>query len=106
MKLEFEKDIPSFIGKSLTEKYKLRKIAKSIDPTIDRLELWGSIVAGLLIGLLLTFVPRYFSLTTPNSLFLSLLLLIVIAAANQLFKSMFITHRVRKALEINLNQNA
>ena len=97
MKLEREKDIPAFQGKSRSERSTLRREAFARDRSL----VWISCLGGAMMGPILAlsgWVARHFGLQSSWLPFIGIYLALAIPFL-MLFRSLFITPRVRKALE-------
>jgi hypothetical protein len=95
MKLERERDIPALKGKSWREKMALRGKARDRDISILRLEILGYLLFIVPMVVVETrLLPRLFSV-----LVFVVIYLVFSTPACMLFRSLFITPRIRRALE-------
>lgn len=95
MKFEREVGIPELKAKTAKERRTLREQARTADPTIRKLELFG-----LVMFLFFTEVARWISeAIRPHSLILWLAIYLVLAIPSALiFRGFFIVPRIRRAL--------
>jgi hypothetical protein len=104
MKLERERDIPAFKGKSWRERWGLRNQAEERDPWILRLKLLlYFLILSPTCMLAVWFADRFF----PHQFFLvSFGIVVLLSPIHQLFYSLYITPRIRRALESEVKPSA
>jgi hypothetical protein len=101
MKLEREKDIPAFQGKTWRERIELRSRARQRDRTIIWLQCLMGILAVPILALSHWLTHRYSSLLPFIVVYMVLACLIF-----TLYHSLFITPRIRRALESDAKPSA
>jgi len=98
MKLEREKDIPAFQGKSWWERIALRNIAEGRDPYITWIR-WTIGIIGFVPAFLLArwLGPRFF----PHHSFTAFIVIVLVLAYSIVYSlnALFVTPRIRKAME-------
>ena len=104
MKLERERDIPAFKGKSWRERWVLRNQAEEHDPWILRLKLLRVFLIWMPMIMLVNLLGyRLF----PHQLWLAYIGFFVLAwPLDVLFYSLYITPRIRRALESDAKPSA
>jgi hypothetical protein len=103
MKIELEKNIPAFRGKTFLEKQSLRQRARNLDPWIARLD---ELRLALIPIITISALHKYPNLLDAHIILFPLTILIVVALVDFLMRAFFVTHRIRVALSTDSHEAA